>query len=229
MPHGIPSQGANSNTCMTGGTEARCDGWSCAQLPVSWDLSGLQSVGFCFWSACKRVCMHTRVFLFVFTHTVLSINSQGAGHWCPLHGDSPVRLHLARTHQQGHKVNKCQPLNLVPPDRCTGPKQEESSSLFTQIQENPNCSFFWCDEVKTRLPARRQCKKRQDLLQLSLKYHLTYAKTHTGKSTVKSPHSSMGQLNMEKIRAQLDLAGGGETIRSWFSVSPTEYMVHSHS
>lgn len=39
----------------------------------------------------------------------------------------------------------------------------------------------------------------------------------------------MGQLNMEKIRAQLDLAGGGETIRSWFSVSPTEYMVHSHS
>lgn len=148
MPHGIPSQGANSNTCMTGGTEARCDGWSCAQLPVPWDLSGLQSVGFCFWSACKRVYMHTRVFLFVFTHTVLSINSQGAGHWCPLHGDSPVRLHLARTHQQGHKVNKCQPLNLVPPDRCTGPKQEESLSLFTQIQENPNCSFFGVMRLK---------------------------------------------------------------------------------
>lgn len=48
-------------------------------------------------------------------------------------------------------------------------------------------------------------------------YDLTYAKTHTGKSTVKvqtAQSSSMGQLNLEKIRAQLDLAEGGKTIRS---------------
>lgn len=94
------------------------------------------------------------------------------------------------------------------------PKTRRVHLFLLRYKKTPTVLFFWCDEVKTRLPARRQRKKRQDLLQLSLKYHLTYAKTHTGKSTVKSPHSSMGQLNMEKIRAQLDLAGGGETIRS---------------
>lgn len=75
------------------------------------------------------------------THTLsgahipmLSINSQGAGQCCPLDGDSPVRLHLARTHQQGHKVNKRQPLNLVLPDRCKGPKKKREFIFFTETQ-----------------------------------------------------------------------------------------------
>ncbi len=41
--------------------------------------------------------------------------------------------------------------------------------------------------------------------------------TRAGTSTVKiqtAQSSSMGQLNLEKIRAQLDLAEGGKTIRS---------------
>lgn len=73
------------------------------------------------------------------THTLtgahipmLSINSQGAGQCCPLDGDSPVRLHLARTHQQGHKVNKRQPLNLVLPDRCKGPKKKREFIFLTE-------------------------------------------------------------------------------------------------
>lgn len=144
MPHGIPSQGANSNTCMPGGSEACCDGWSCTELPVLRDLSGLlQSLargakkvaGFVF--VCVEVCLHAYMCILVCTHahkqpntSLLSINCRGAGQWCPLHGDSPVRLHLARTHQQGHKVNKRQPLNLVQPDRCKGPKNKKRVHLF---------------------------------------------------------------------------------------------------
>lgn len=40
---------------------------------------------------------------------------------------------------------------------------------------------------------------------------------------------SMGQLNLKKIRAQLDLAEGGEPTSSWFSASPSENIVHSYS
>lgn len=60
--------------------------------------------------------------------TLLSINPSseaGLGRRRPPHGDSPVRLHLARTHQQGQKVNKRQPLNLVPAGRWVGRLEEE--------------------------------------------------------------------------------------------------------
>lgn len=39
----------------------------------------------------------------------------------------------------------------------------------------------------------------------------------------------MGRLNLQKIRTELDLAAEGETIRLWFSASPSQYIVHSHS
>lgn len=36
----------------------------------------------------------------------------------------------------------------------------------------------------------------------------------------------MEQFNMEKRRAKLDLAEGGETISSRFSASPLQYLLH---
>lgn len=146
----IPSQAANSNTCITGGTQACCDGCSCTLLPVLCDLSGLVQTIIV---QKERVHVHrlfTHIYVLVLsmhTHThartgvymlTLFINSRGAGQRCPLDGDSPVRLHLARTHQQGHKVNKRQPLNLVLPDGCKSPKKKREF-LLTQIQEDCNC------------------------------------------------------------------------------------------
>lgn len=152
----IPSQAANSNTCITRGTQACCDGWSCTLLPVLYDLSGLLQT-YCAKEVCVCVCVqkwfaHMYVLvLFIYTQAYTSPHYPstpvGLGQCCPLDGDSPVRLHLARTHQQGHKVNKRQPLNLVLPDKS--PKKTEF--VLTQIQEEIELLLF--NEVQDRLPA----------------------------------------------------------------------------
>lgn len=110
-------------------------------------------------------CMFFLVFLCAHSHTstriripTLSINSRGAGQRCPLDGDSPVRLHLARTHQQGHKVNKRQPLNLVLPDRCNGPLLGKEERVHRFSSDTRRLLLLLLLEVQTRMPTCRNIK-----------------------------------------------------------------------
>ena len=114
------------------------------------------------------------------------------------------------------------------PDGCKGPKKKREFSFFNSDTRRLKLLLFV--EVQIRLSA--SCHEYQETPQISLIYNFTYIETHAGESTVKVQEAqsfSMGQLNLEKIRAQLDLAEGGAAIRSLFSASPSEYMVHSQS
>lgn len=111
--------------------------WTSCTVRSEWITAKPNACIFCF---CTRVyscfCSCTRAGVHIPT---LSIKSRGAGQLCPLDGGSPVRLHLARTHQQGHKVNKRQPLNLVLPDRYRGPEKKREFIFLTQTQEDCKC------------------------------------------------------------------------------------------
>ena len=129
MEAGIPSQACKLkylyNWRHRGLLPASCTVWSEWITANSYCAKGdyLHTCMFLFCS-CTHTHTHTHTHTGVYIPT-LSINSWGVGQRCPLDGDSPVRLHLARTHQQGHKVNKRQSLNLVLPDRMQKPKEEE--------------------------------------------------------------------------------------------------------
>lgn len=81
----------------------------------------------CMFLFCKYRHMHAQAY----TSPRYPSTVEGLGECCPLNGDSLVRLHLARTHQQGHKVNIRQPLNLVQPDKGATMKTE---FVLIQIQ-----------------------------------------------------------------------------------------------
>lgn len=136
-----------------------------------------------------RLFAHTYLLVPRTQAATLSINPRGAGQRFPLDGDSRVHLHLARTHQQGHKVNKCQPLNLVLPDRCKGPQKKREFIFLTRLRDTALLLF----------------------VQVGLQPRLTYVvlpmmkDMRESKSRQLSPVSSTGKLNLEKIRAQLDL------------------------
>ncbi|KAG7524519.1 hypothetical protein JOB18_013120 [Solea senegalensis] len=69
---------------------------------------------------------------------------------------SPVRLHLARTHQQGHKANKRPPLNLVQHDGRKGPKKRKKreSVFLKRTQEDCDTPDYPCAVTAAQCPLK---------------------------------------------------------------------------